>query len=172
MTMTGALGRRHGAGVPGGRSTPGLRPWALAAALGASAACSNPTAPEEGLERLEASRRRFEAAVGADYRVTYRNVCFCVDTFREPVVLTVRQGTLVSVQRRSDGTPVPAARWDDYRTVERVFDAIEEALEDDADAVRVDYDAELGYPRDVWIDYDERLADEERGFQLEALEPQ
>ena len=170
--MSVARATRHGIRTRGGPPRHGLLAGAIASGLVAAAACSNPTGPEMDLERLEASRRRFEAAVGADYSVAYQNVCFCVDTFREPVLLTVRQGTIVSVQRRSDGSPVPAARWDDYRTVERVFAAIEEALRGDAAAVRVDYDRELGYPRDVWIDYDERLADEEQGFQLEALEPQ
>jgi len=143
---------------------------AMAIALGL-AACSNPAGPDEDTGRLEANRRRFRSAVGAGYRVTYRNVCFCVDSFLEPVVLTVREGRVVAVQSRSDGTPIPPARWDDYRTVERVFDAIEEALDGGADAVRVEYDEAYGYPREVWIDYDERLADEERGFGLEDLEP-
>jgi hypothetical protein len=37
--------------------------------------------------------------------------------------------------------------------------------------VSVEYDAELGFPRDTFIDYDDRIADEERGFAIANLTP-
>jgi hypothetical protein len=139
-------------------------------ALLAASACSNPAGPgTDGT--LEANRKKFESAVGSNYTVEYGLTCFCTTDATAPVRLTVRNGAIVSVVRLSDGASVPPATWPiTYRTVAQIFDELEDALEKkrkkEFATVNVTYDASLGYPRDVWLDQSEGLADEERGYAL------
>ena len=137
-----------------------------------SAACGGPADPSDEQQLLNENRGRFSSMVGASYAYDYSNVCFClVDTTR-PVRVVVRDRQVVSVTSIDDGAPVPRERWGDYLTVEQIFDAIQEAFDQNAASVRAVYDERLGYPRDVFIDLDERLADEERGFIVDNLQPE
>lgn len=133
------------------------------------ASCGGPTGPTEEQAQLSENRERFRATVGNSYRYDYQNVCFCGPDTRREVVVTVVNGVRTSVSA-IDGTSIPRENWVDYLTVEEVFDAIAQALAEEAASVRVTYDDALGYPRDVFIDFDERIADEERGFSIENLE--
>lgn len=136
---------------------------ALAFLVVALASCGDgPTSPER--RSLEDNRELFQSRVGRSYSYTYSNVCFCPVDVVAPVRISVRNGTIESIVVAADGTPVPRGRWELYETIDAVFAVIEDALDQDAARVDVTYDPALGYPRDVFIDYDERIADEERGF--------
>ena len=41
----------------------------------------------------------------------------------------------------------------------------------DAASIRAEFHPELGYPTQVFVDYHENTADEERGYRVLALEP-
>ena len=58
-----------------------------------------------------------------------------------------------------------------FRTVEGLFDFLDEAL--DANAVRVDaeFHMELGYPLSGYVDRSAMIADEEMGFSAAELMP-
>jgi hypothetical protein len=128
--------------------------------------------PDDALDELARNRERWRSQRIADYQVRFRLICFCVLETTEPVILTVRRGSLVSVTRVSDGRPVDPTQWTGrYYTVDEMFALIAEAEARGADEVRVTYDAALGYPREVFLDEDQRLADEERTFELSALAP-
>jgi hypothetical protein len=77
----------------------------------------------------------------------------------------VRSSVVVSAQRLDGGPTDPAQ----YLSVERLFGVIDEAIREDAARIRVVYDARLGFPADVYIDWDERLADEEFGYEVRDL---
>jgi hypothetical protein len=72
-------------------------------------------------------------------------------------------GVVVSV----DGQPVQAVEVersgndDNIPTIEGLFEEIQRAIESNAFRVDVQYDAELGYPLSIYIDYEEFIADEE-----------
>jgi hypothetical protein len=68
---------------------------------------------------------------------------------------------------RFEGAAVPADR---ALTVEQVFDVIEEAYRERAEEVQVTYHPTLGYPTDLFIDYVEEVADDERGVQITDFE--
>lgn len=120
---------------------------------------------------LAANRRRFNENVGSSYTYEYRNICFCGPDTRRHVRVTVCDGARVRVVRVDDGTTIPPGQWSEFLTVAEIFDDIQTAIEEGAASARVDFDESLGYPRDVHIDVDERIADEERGYAVRVLEP-
>lgn len=152
----------------------------VGAALTVAASCDNPTEPtisedptdtSEARQQLAASRERFRTTVGESYQYDYRNNCFCGPDTRLPVRVTIRNGARVSVVTLEDAAPIPPNRWGDFLTVEEAFDTIEQALNDGAATIQAVYDETLGYPREVFIDFDERIADEEQGFTFNNLAP-
>jgi hypothetical protein len=54
-------------------------------------------------------------------------------------------------------------------TVEGLFDYIQAAIDKKAHAVNVVYDAELGYPTSIEVDYIERAVDDEIRFKAGHL---
>jgi hypothetical protein len=55
---------------------------------------------------------------------------------------------------------------DAFPDVEGLFDVVRSALLAGAFEVRVEYHPELGAPVDLWIDYQENVADEELGIRV------
>ena len=70
---------------------------------------------------------------------------------------------------KPNGSPVPSIRWGSYLTVLQVFATIDSALAGGADDVSVLYDEQFGYPRDVLIDYAERVGVDDQGFSISEL---
>ena len=141
----------------------------LLAIAGLACSDSSPVDPALDPDRLalEQNRSLFRTSSAGRYGYVYRNVCFCGDI--EAVRIEVEDDVIVAVTRVADGAPVPPDAWERYLTIEEVFAVIEDALERPAERVDVTYDARLGYPGVVYIDYEAQLADEERGFEIGEL---
>ncbi len=128
--------------------------------------CSLLGAGRDDDSALADARARW-AAHGPDaYTMTQSRSCFCPREVTGPFEVTVRDGEVASVAL--DGASVPTDR---ARSVEALFDLIADAHARDAAEVRVSYDPALGYPTEVWIDYDRQMADEETGYTMSALAP-
>lgn len=130
------------------------------------------TSPDEPGDDLFANRRQWLSQRIDDYQIQFRLICFCVPDATAPVILQVRNGAIVSVTRVSDGVAVPPSKWQGiYYTVDQMFALIADAQAKGADEVRVSYDSALSYPTLVFIDESQRLADEERHFEMSGLTP-
>ncbi len=168
MRGTGATGRMaHTAGrsIRVGRpSVVALTLWLLPG-LG----CSDPLAPEQ--EALDTSRARWTASSIADYRYTLREFCFCGPETLRPVVIEVVDGQVASATYEDDGTAVVQPRLGQLRTVDGLFDVIQDAIDREAHSLEAQYDPVRGYPTSVQIDYIEFAVDEEYGFAASDLVP-
>ena len=112
-----------------------------------------------------ASARARWAAEGPDaYTMTQVRSCFCPEEYRGPYRVSVRGGTVTRVER--NGQTLPADR---ALTVEALFALIENANARPAERIDATYDARLGYPTSVSIDYDARIADEEVAYTVSDL---
>jgi hypothetical protein len=148
-------------------------PWAaLVSVLGLALAGCGVTGPTGSLDRerqrLEQARAQWRSQGITDYQFTFRRSCFCAPAAREPALVTVRQGAIVSVESVSNGAPQDPAL---YFTIEGLFDLLEDAIDGDADQLTASYDSALGYPASAFIDRNFMIADEELGFQSTDLRP-
>ena len=146
-----------------------MRVWILVPLVSLAVCALQAGQPSEGEAALGEHRARFEAAVGEDYDVTFQRSCFCPPESRQPLRLEVRNGEVQSVTPTIEGAPSPPALLTVVRAVAEVFDLIRDAFGRAAAVGRVDYDPELGYPREVYIDYSERIVDEEQSITLSDL---
>jgi hypothetical protein len=121
---------------------------------------------------LDGARARWQAAALAGYEYGYHKFCECHRESPPETTVTVRDGKVVGVRHRPAGTTtdVPAAdkNLDYYWTVEGLFDLIASAQTRGVQ-VRASYDAALGFPREVYIDYDADFIGDELDVRLTAV---
>jgi hypothetical protein len=143
---------------------------ALRAAAVAIAPCC--VLPALADANLDGARARWQSAAIATYEYGYQKYCDCHRESPPETVVTVRGGTVTGVRHRPAGTTteVPAAdkNFQYYWTVDGLFDLIASALERGVQ-VRAVYDADLGFPREVYIDYDSKLIGDELDLRLTGV---
>jgi hypothetical protein len=112
-------------------------------------------------------RQAWQALDTDSYTFTYVRSCECLPEMAGPFDVTVRRGVVTEVSY--EGSPVdPASR--PFYTIEALFDLIQEASEQNADRINVAYHPVLGYPTEIYIDYERNAADEEDIITVTAFE--
>jgi hypothetical protein len=119
-------------------------------------------------------RARWQAAAIADYAYGYNKYCACHPDNPPETVVTVRGGKVVRVYHLHEDSDreVPArdGSLDLYWTIDGLFDLIDAAERAGAE-VRVRYDESLGYPRQLYIDYDKNLVGDEVDLRITRFTP-
>lgn len=150
------------------------RTWGRLVAFLAAAsatACASPSGPGEPIRDLERARQLWEARGTESYVFTYELNCFCAGPGNPPARITVTDGEVAGAFLPSRDRPVPEEELEGYPTVPTLFDAVEEWLDRDPASARTEFDPALGHPVDVFVDFEERTADEELGFRIRDLAP-
>lgn len=123
---------------------------------------------------LDAARARWNGAALASYEYGYHKYCECHRESPPETIVSVAAGSVVGVRHRPAGTDVEVPAADKnlgyYWTVEGLFGLIAAALDRDV-TVRAAYDAELGYPREIYIDYDTEFIGDELDLRLTVVNP-
>ncbi len=121
-------------------------------------ACASPTTPENDLAGY---RALWEAQRLTDYTFDVVKNCFCWPG--ADVRVTVKGGVITGVTELASEV---AHDPEFFRTIDGLFDLVQDAYDRDAHEVQVDFDPDRGYPTRIWIDYVEMMMDEEMGFTL------
>ena len=124
------------------------------------AACGSdsPTAP---VNHLGEQRALWASQDLTDYTFDVTKVCYwlCMGDVR----VTVKDGVITGVTELASEV---ARDPETFRTIDGLFDLVQDAYDRDAHEVQVDFDPGRGYPTRIWIDYVEMMMDEEMGFTL------
>jgi len=97
-----------------------------------------------------------------DYEVDESLNCFCMISGKHHLVIVDEQ--LVSATNNQGQAVTNPGQY--FKTVDQLFKYIEESLSRNPDKVTITYDNTYGYPTSVYFDFDEKIADEEMGFEL------
>lgn len=133
------------------------------------AGCSTPDNPDA--TDLEAARATFASHVQSSYGFTWRMSCFCSSNTLRPTRIVVTGGAIASATFVDDQRPVGEPERSGLRTIEGVFDLIEQAIADGVDELTVTYDDQYAYPRLVVIDPARDGHDDETSLQLSGFDP-
>ena len=114
----------------------------------------------------------------ADYTIVINRQCYCPASYF-PAKVVVRNDTVSQVFDADTNNPVPEdslgsveLRYADiYPTIDQLFNLVNEAINREVNRLHVRYNNEYGYPKDVYIDYDANIADEEIGYTVSAYRP-
>ncbi len=119
----------------------------------------------DDLSEVAQQRRQWER-LGIDaYEYDLTIFCFCAHV--DPVRVQVRADTVFSAILVETGVPVEESFR--ARTINELFDIIEDAVAQEADQLDVEYDEAFGYPSRIYVDYRITVLDEEITFVAENL---
>ncbi|AUB42817.1 hypothetical protein COO91_08963 [Nostoc flagelliforme CCNUN1] len=118
-------------------------------------------------KRLEFNRRFWNQQNISNYSYELSNSCFCIGDARGPVVIEVRNGQTTSITSVATGQAVNPEFFQNYNTIPKLFDVIQDAINRKAFSLNVRYNARFGYPTQIDIDYNSQIADEERYLTIE-----
>ena len=125
--------------------------------------------PLQTQQQLNDSKTKWASKNMKDYQYTFNWICFCTPDYNKPVVISVRNGVLSAVKYADGSGPVDKTKYPNFRTIDGLFEFLQDAINRKAYRITVSYDAKLGYPTSASIDYDQRIADEEKSFKAEGL---
>ena len=148
-----------------------LPPIGLAIAGGLG--CNDQTAPQAGAslgEQLDANWSLWQAQGVTTYDYEFRWICFCVAEVTDPVIVTVVDNSVTRVTYADTGESVDPNIVSSYPTINQLFLLVENAIVEEADVIRVDFDESRGFPVDASFDYDTGVVDEELGFSAGQLQ--
>lgn len=135
---------------------------------GRDQATESPTQDQPDLStpegRLQHARETWATNGLEDYRWTYSQVCYCPQIRMRIDVEQGQATSWVNLANRKDRTDPQV------RTMEDLFDLIEEALPD-AELVEVRYDQHTGAVRRVSVDRDRLAVDDEYTYRVGAVQP-
>jgi len=140
----------------------------LAAAAATLGACDGPTAPGW---QLQVARLKWERTRPAAYTFSIARWCYCMQEGIGPVIVSVRDGVVESRTYAGSGAAVGPTYADFFPTVDGLFELIEDARRQGADAIDVTYDPALGFPVVISIDYVRAAADDEITYRATDFHP-
>ncbi|QKQ72203.1 DUF6174 domain-containing protein [Nostoc sp. TCL240-02] len=122
------------------------------------------------LRRLKFNRYLWNQQNISNYRYTFSNGCFCISDARGPVVIEVRNGQTTSITSVATGQAVNPEFFQNYKTIPKLFNVIQDAINRQAYSLNVSYSPKLGYPTKIEIDYNSQIADEEIYLTIENFQ--
>ncbi len=120
---------------------------------------------DDDLSEVAQQRRQWERLGIDTYEYDLTIFCFCPHV--DPVRVQVRADTVFSAILVETGAPVEEPFR--ARTIDELFDVIEDAVAQEADQLDVEYDEAFGYPSRIYVDYRINVIDEEVTFVAENL---
>ncbi|MEZ5538209.1 MAG: DUF6174 domain-containing protein [Thiolinea sp.] len=108
---------------------------------------------------------------GPDEFVSYttQQSCFCPQDFTRPINITESNGQITSAVYADTNEQVPDNVRDSLQTVDQRFEQLQNAYENGAATINVQYDPQFGYPTSVFIDQSQMIADEEVSYTISDL---
>ena len=147
--------------------TPTPTPLPPAATPTPTPTVSAPGSPQAALLQAQ---ERWEHSGVAGYTYTGAWTCFCPEEYRADTQVTVSDGSVTAVDSADpgiDAIPMPER----FIPIDGLFALIQDAITNDAARIEVAYDETYGYPVSLFIDHDERMADEETRFAISSFTP-
>jgi|LGVF01.1.fsa_nt_gb hypothetical protein len=126
--------------------------------------CSSDDEISKELRELSEARSTWQSFKLKNYSMNERLSCYCGGLLEWKVF--VKNGIKDKVEYEE--SPTFGQTYDDIfgqaRTVDDVFDFIEELLGKDLGSLIIEYDQVYGFPSTVSVDYNERTADDEIAY--------
>ncbi|MCE2397296.1 hypothetical protein J4G02_22570 [Candidatus Poribacteria bacterium] len=119
--------------------------------------------------KLDLNREKWMSKMVSNYEFYFQRHCFCFEDDIAPVIISVRDNRIVDVNFVGGNALRTIKDFDDYLTVEGLFDFVQEKIDEKVDSISAEYHSELGYPTEVWIDHDIGADDDGIGFEIRWL---
>jgi len=120
--------------------------------------------------RLDNNRKMWGSQMASNYEFNFQWSCYCTMDFVAEAKIGVRGSRINGADFVEGNVPIPLDLANvRYKTVDGLFDLLQSAIDENAHTISAKYHPELGYPTEVWIDYEQNSVDEELGFSIHNL---
>ncbi len=135
--------------------------------------CDGNSVSNKEIKKLDNAIEKWEAKKTSDYSFSYLQCCFCgfvgkvdIVVFADTVyaVKDSQTGEDVTIETENGPVRILEIYPDYFPTMDELFETLKEASLK-ADEMKGSYDSEIGYPKEVSIDYDEDAIDDEVTYQ-------
>ena len=114
-----------------------------------------------------------------DFEYVFKRDCYCIPEFTIPVYVSIKDGRIVKAHHNGILTsdqqggyvwsikPMSYSEeeFEQFR-IEKLFKTVDEALNLNPDEHLLDFDDSLGYPIDVYFDFNKIIADDEISYRI------
>lgn len=128
--------------------------------------CSE-TESHETISSFEANKEKWENASILDYSFVFQVSCYCTEEYTSPKTVSVRSGNIVTVNDLAYSEEIHRGIF----SINDLFKEIEKASNQNVAVLETTYDSFYGFPTKLYIDRDERIADEEIGYSISNFKP-
>ncbi|MBV1869326.1 MAG: META domain-containing protein [Gammaproteobacteria bacterium] len=105
------------------------------------------------------------------YSFTFSQSCYCLFIGSGNIHVTVKDGVIINAYDMFNTQPLTDKDIAKLKTIDELFTVVKKAIKLPADSINASYDKQYGFPNDVYLDYNEMIADEEYGFTVENFKP-
>ena len=120
--------------------------------------------------RLDSNRKKWDSEMASNYQFNFQWSCYCAMDFVAEANIIVRENRVHSAAFVEGDVPIPHnVATERYEAIDGLFDILQSAIDENAHTIAANYHPDLGYPIEVWIDYEKNSVDEELGFTIHNL---
>jgi len=124
--------------------------------------CNNNNSKSSEQKELTKNRKLWQSKRPQNYSFVVHPLCYCVDI--KDTFVRVRDHNVSSAKYIPSNIELDEEAIKKEYRISGYFDFIQEAIDEDADEIKVDYNDTYGYPQQIAIDYNKGTADEEMSY--------
>ena len=128
--------------------------------------CSETESPEI-ISSYEANKEKWENTSILDYSFVFQVSCYCIEEYTSPKAVSVRDGNILTVNDLAYSEEIHRGIF----SINDLFKEIEKASNQNVAVLETTYDSFYGFPTTLYIDRDERIADEEMRYSIFNFKP-
>lgn len=118
-------------------------------------------------KKFTENKKRWTASQTKNYSFVVEKSSF--SPYEEKIQTTVENGTIIETKYIPSNLTINDSSK--QKKIDGYFDIIQEALDENGYQIIVQFDKTYGYPKDIYIDYDEQIVDEEVSYTLTHFAP-
>lgn len=137
--------------------------------------CNNNVAPTSGNPH-QTNLEKWQSNSTGNYSFYFTNICFCFGSYRGPYHIFVKNNSIDSIFNTynnptfpNSNPVIPDSQFSHFKTIDQEFAWVESGLASVHFWDTTYFDPVLGYPRYVYFDYEQMVADEEYGFRIDSV---
>lgn len=114
----------------------------------------------ETMQTVIDKKNEWKAKDISNYSFVWQNSCFCMREYTQPIKVHVSNGIIVEANYLDNGNKVGTEVKESIKTYDQIFALLEKYV-GNAAKTSINYDDKWAVPKSIFIDRDERMADEE-----------
>lgn len=120
---------------------------------------------------IQMNREKWQAHEISGYQIEMQKICYCVPEVVRMMVFEVDGDDVTSVRYADTGEDVDPQHYGEFNTVEGMFTFVEQAIAKNPADLSIAYDEKYGYIKELSVDFQENIADDEISIIASNMRP-